>query len=392
MRGLLLAALAACAAIAPAAASPVDASRPTPTVSSTTPPAAPSLRNGQDIFSSFLDGRADPGCDSEHSDRRWEQHFSRAPARLADDAQDVLPLFGYVVDELRKADMPTEFALIPFVESGYRPGARNGSGPAGLWQFIATTARNHHVPVGAQYDGRLSAVDSTTAAVRYLKTLYGMFGGDWRLALMAYNAGEYRVLQAMRTAGMNAQNARPSELPGMSKVTYEYVEKLHALACVLDHAQQQGNLLTSLDRPVPVLTEHALPVGTSLNAWAGQRAIEPQLLARLNPALASARAAPSGVHVLAPVAAAQPGSAGAVVASADVGRIAETNDAAPTVVATTARTSNTQARTHTVRNGESAWAIARRYGVTVATLLASNGLDKRAVLKPGMVLSFDDRP
>ncbi|MEQ7776069.1 lytic transglycosylase domain-containing protein [Xanthomonas hortorum] len=392
MRRLLLAVLAACAAIAPAAASPADASRPTPASSATTPPVAPSLRNGQDIFSSFLDGRADPGCDSEHSDTRWEQHFSRAPARLADDAQDVLPLFGYVVDELRKADMPTEFALIPFVESGYRPGARNGSGPAGLWQFIATTARNHHVPVGAQYDGRLSAVDSTTAAVRYLKTLYGMFGGDWRLALMAYNAGEYRVLQAMRTAGMNAQNARPSELPGMSKVTYEYVEKLHALACVLDHAQQQGNLLTSLDRPVPVLTEHALPVGTSLNAWAGQRSIEPQLLARLNPALASARAAPSGVHVLAPVAAAQPGSAGAVVASADVGRIAETNDAAPKVVATTARTSNAQARTHTVRNGESAWAIARRYGVTVATLLASNGLDKRAVLKPGMVLSFDDRP
>ncbi len=390
MRRLLLAVLAACAAIAPAAASPADASRPA--ASATAPPAAPSLRNGQDIFSSFLDGRADPGCDSEHSDTRWEQHFSRAPARLADDAQDVLPLFGYVVDELRKADMPTEFALIPFVESGYRPGARNGSGPAGLWQFIATTARNHHVPVGAQYDGRLSAVDSTTAAVRYLKTLYGMFGGDWRLALMAYNAGEYRVLQAMRTAGMNAQNARPSELPGMSKVTYEYVEKLHALACVLDHAQQQGNLLTSLDRPVPVLTEHALPVGTSLNAWAGQRSIEPQLLARLNPALASARAAPSGVHVLAPVAAAQPGSAGAVVASADVGRIAETNDAEPTVVATTARTSNAQARTHTVRNGESAWAIARRYGVTVATLLASNGLDKRAVLKPGMVLSFDDRP
>ncbi|WP_152611932.1 LysM peptidoglycan-binding domain-containing protein, partial [Xanthomonas vesicatoria] len=49
-------------------------------------------------------------------------------------------------------------------------------------------------------------------------------------------------------------------------------------------------------------------------------------------------------------------------------------------------------RTHTVRNGESAWAIARRYGITVATLLASNGLDKRAVLKPGMVLSFNDTP
>ncbi|RBI79960.1 lytic transglycosylase, partial [Xanthomonas oryzae pv. oryzae] len=235
MRRLVLAALAACSAIAPAAASPNDASSTTAS-SAAAQISTSGIRNGREIFSSFLEGRADPGCDRAHSDTRWEEHFSRAPARLADDAQDILPLFGYVVDELRKADMPTEFALIPFVESGYRPGARNGSGPAGLWQFIATTARNHHVPVGAQYDGRLSAVDSTTAAVRYLKTLYGMFGGDWRLALMAYNAGEYRVLQAMRSAGMNAQNARPSELPGMSKVTYEYVEKLHALACVLNHA------------------------------------------------------------------------------------------------------------------------------------------------------------
>lgn len=394
MRRVILAALAAVATIAPAAAWSNDASRPTSAATAAAGAAAPDTRNGREIFSSFLEGRADPGCDSEHSDTRWEQHFSRAPARLADDGQDVLPLFGYVVDELRAADMPTEFALIPFVESGYRPGARNGSGPAGLWQFIATTARNHHVPVGAQYDGRLSAVDSTTAAVRYLKTLYGMFGGDWRLALMAYNAGEYRVLQAMRSAGMNAQNARPSELPGMSKVTYDYVEKLHALACVLDHAQQQGTLLTSLDRQVPVLTEHALPAGTSLNTWAGQRAIEPQLLARLNPAVASARAAPKGVHVLAPAAAAQPGSSGAVVASTPAGMDADTAGPATAVASTTtARTSRpSPARTHTVRNGESAWAIARRYGITVATLLASNGLDKRAVLKPGMVLSFNDTP
>ena len=53
--------------------------------------------------------------------------------------------------------------------------------------------------------------------MRYLKTLHGMFGGDWRLATMAYNAGEYRVLQSLRKAGMNAQNAKPSALPGLSR-------------------------------------------------------------------------------------------------------------------------------------------------------------------------------
>ncbi|RBH01702.1 lytic transglycosylase, partial [Xanthomonas oryzae pv. oryzae] len=118
-----------------------------------------------------------------------------------------------------------------------------------------------------------------------------------------------------------------------------------------------------------------------------------QLLARLNPALAGARAAPRGVHVLAPTAPAQPGSSGAMVASADVGRDGISNDSAPTVVATAAsKASTSPTRTHTVRNGESAWAIARRYGVTVTTLLANNGLDKSAILKPGMVLSFDDSP
>jgi len=164
-----------------------------PLTAAALPPA--SVRNGQDIFASFRDGLAEPTCDAEATSPRWQKQFAHAPSRLANQDDDALVLFGYVVEELRKSDLPTEFALIPFVESGYRPNARNGGGPAGLWQFIATTAKNHRVQMTPGYDGRLSAVDSTQAAVRYLKTLHGMFGGDWRLATMAYNAGEYRVLQ-----------------------------------------------------------------------------------------------------------------------------------------------------------------------------------------------------
>lgn len=89
MRRLLLGVLAALSAAAPVAGSASE-----PSTSSTVSSPAPAVRNGRDIFASFLEGRADPGCDTEHSDRRWEQHFSRAPARLADDGQDVLPLFG----------------------------------------------------------------------------------------------------------------------------------------------------------------------------------------------------------------------------------------------------------------------------------------------------------
>ena len=42
--------------------------------------------------------------------------------------------------------------------------------------------------------------------------------------------------------------------------------------------------------------------------------------------------------------------------------------------------------THTVLRGESAWTIARRYGLRVEDLLARNNLLPRSVLRPGTVL------
>lgn len=349
----------------------------------------PTHRNGREIFANFRDGLAAPQCDAEATSARWRKQFAHAPARLGNVDDDALPLFGYVVDELRSAGLPTEFALIPFVESGYRPSARNASGPAGLWQFIATTARNHRVPMEKGYDGRLSAVDSTRAAVRYLKTLHGMFAGDWQLAVMAYNAGEYRILQSLRRGGMNAQNATASDLPGLSPITYAYVEKLHALACVLEQSENEPDLMAALDRPVPILKGHTLPANTTLAAWSAQNALDPARIARLNPALTSSRA---GTRVLAPAAAigvddtTASAQAAVLVASNDTPAAATGNSAARPARTVAAASS----RRHTVRSGESAWAIARRYGISVKTLLSFNDLDASAVLRPGMVLRYEE--
>ncbi len=340
---------------------------------------APLTRNGHQILANFRDGLAMAQCDSEATSPRWRKQFAHAPSRLGNVEDDALPLFGYVVDELVAAGLPTEFALIPFVESGYRPGARNANGPAGLWQFIASTARNHRVPMENGYDGRLSAVESTRAAVRYLKTLHGMFGGDWQLAVMAYNAGEYRILQALRRGGMNAQNARPAELPGLSPITYAYVEKLHALACVLEQAEKEPDLMAALDRQVPILRSHTLPANATLADWSAANALDPARIARLNPALTGKR---GGAKVLAP---ALPNS-GITPEMAQAATLAATTPAADTAVATAAASSGR----HTVRSGETAWSIARRHGIPVKTLLARNNLDANAILKPGMVLRFDE--
>ena len=365
-----------------------------PLTAAALPPA--SVRNGQDIFASFREGLAEPTCNAKATSPRWQKQFAHAPSRLANQDDDALVLFGYVVEELRKSDLPTEFALIPFVESGYRPNARNGGGPAGLWQCIATTAKNHRVQMTPGYDGRLSAVDSTQAAVRYLKTLHGMFGGDWRLATMAYNAGEYRVLQSLRKAGMNAQNARPAELPGLSPVTYAYVEKLHALACVLEDAETEPAVMASLDRTVPVLKGHTLPAGTSVQQWAQQRDLDPARIARLNPALASGKGRPAGqVTVLAPTAHAPVDASASVAAiavapSAPVDTTAARTAPAPAATRTVASADRPRSRRHTVRDGESPWTIARRYGMPLKALLSLNGLSGSSVLKPGAVLRVED--
>lgn len=373
---------AACAAVTPSVAATGVATAALPVDPASVP--EPGFRNGQEIFAAFRDGLAEPGCDAEATSERWRRQFSHAPRRLADADADVLPLFGYVVGELRAAGLPTEFALIPFVESGYRPDARSKNGPAGLWQFIPTTARNHEVPMEAGYDGRLSAADSTQAAVRYLRSLHGMFGGNWRLAVMAYNAGEFRLLQSLRRSGMNASNAKPQALAGLSPVTYQYVQKLHALACVLEDADRSGELTASLDRPVPVLATHTLSGQRSLREWAAVRDLEPDRIARLNPVLAGTAQPKAGRQVLAPAGARVVAEASASTAGAMAGAASPMIAAAEQAGRAVADVA--KIGTHTVREGESAWGIARRYGLTVQALLSGNGLRNGAVLKPGMVL------
>ena len=278
--------------LAPAAPAMPDAPEPAPAAADTGSPLAmvPATRSGREIYARFREGLADPVCEPESSSPRWRKHFAAAGKRLGGGDDQALALFGYVVDSLREASLPTEYALIPFVESGYQPAARSKLGPAGMWQFIRLTARAHQVPMHAGYDGRLSPVDSTRAAVRYLKTLHGMFAGDWRLAVMAYNAGEYRVFGALRRSGQVARDADPEKLTSLSGITRAYVRKLHALSCVLDRADDAEAWMQSLDRQVPLLEAVELPAGARhVEDWARGHGRDPARVRRLNPAFANGR-------------------------------------------------------------------------------------------------------
>ncbi len=73
------------------------------------------------------------------------------------------------------------------VESNYNPNAVSRKGAQGLMQLIPSTARRFGV-VDA-----FNPVDNIQGGARYLKYLLDLYGGDYGLALAAYNAGEGAV-------------------------------------------------------------------------------------------------------------------------------------------------------------------------------------------------------
>ena len=336
------------------------------------PDAIDATRSGSDIYAAFEDGLAEPGCEAGAS-ARWRAHYANTAGRLANARDDAMPLFGYVVDAMRAQHLPTEYALIPFVESRYHPDARSDGGPAGLWQMIGITARRQGVSMRPGYDGRLSPVESTRAAVRYLKLLDRTFAGNWRLAAMAYNAGEGAVLAALKRSGHGVRDADAGAVSGLSPITLAYPRKLQALSCLLQEAHARAAWQDAIDRPVPLLVDIRLPAGSgSLDAWATRHGLDAHALRRMNPAFPQGALAGRVPDLLAPAQA---------PASQPVRAFLPRT---PPI----ARDNGWSRRVHVVAAGETLADIAHRNGLATRALAARNGLEADDTVRPGMVLDL----
>ena len=315
-----------------------------------------------DLWDRIRAGFAMPELDSPLV-ARHEQYYLSRPDYLQ-------RMFGrgsfylhHIVEEVERRGMPTELALLPFVESAMNPSALSSAKAAGLWQFIPATGKRYDLNQNWWVDNRRDVVQSTRAALDYLQSIYQMNGDDWFLALASYNWGEGAVRRAVRA---NQAAGKPADYANlrMPNETRNYVPKLLALKHIVLNARQLGLQLPDLpDQPYFVTVEKIRPIDLKLAAqFAGMT--EAEFLA-LNPA-----------HNRPVISASRNNTLKIPVDRIDRFKAAMAEHAAQ-------KRPFVSWQPHTLQPGESLAEIAGRGGLTVPALLRANGISAGTHLLAG---------
>lgn len=210
------------------------------------------LRGGQvaaleapaDLWERVRRGFAMPDLQGELVERH-EQWYTTRPdyiERMADRSR--LYIF-HIVEELELRGMPTELALLPYIESAFNPQAVSSAKAAGMWQFMPGTGRDFQLTQNMLRDDRRNVLGSTRAALDYLQKLHDMFG-DWHLALAAYNWGQGNVKRAIERNQAAGLPTGYNDI-NMPAETRNYVPKLQAVKNIIANPQRMGAVLPLIE-------------------------------------------------------------------------------------------------------------------------------------------------
>ncbi len=218
---------------------PLAANNANPHVVATlTPPA--------DLWERIRRGYAMPDLSNDLvSDReRW---YASRPDYIERMTERSSKYLFHIVEELERRNMPTELALLPFIESAFNPQAVSSAKAAGMWQFMPATGKHFELKQNAFRDDRRDVLASTRAALDYLQKLHRMFG-DWHLALAAYNWGQGsvgRAIERNRKAGLGT-GYEDLKMPAETRM---YVPKLQAVKNIVLDPRKLNTVL-------PVIENH----------------------------------------------------------------------------------------------------------------------------------------
>ncbi|KND60375.1 Membrane-bound lytic murein transglycosylase D precursor [Candidatus Burkholderia verschuerenii] len=230
------------------------------------------LAGSADLWSRIRAGFQIPDLQSDLVDMQVNWYAQRPDyvERMTGRSQKYL---YHIVEELEQRHMPTELALLPFIESAYNPQALSVAKAAGMWQFVPGTGRDYNLKQNMWQDERRDVLASTSAALDYFSRLHDMFG-DWHLALAAYNWGEGNVQRAI---ARNEAAGLPTDYESlrMPNETRNYGPKLQAVKNIVANPQMYGLTLPDIpNHPYFVTVTTARDIDVTMAAKLANMSVE----------------------------------------------------------------------------------------------------------------------
>jgi membrane-bound lytic murein transglycosylase D len=275
-----------------------------------------------------------------------------------------------ILEELRREGLPEELAWLPMIESWFRVKALSPARALGPWQFISSTGYRFGLRRDRYIDERMDPVKSSRAAVRYLAELHSFFG-DWTTALAAYNCGEVRVQNTIRTQRIDYLDNFWDLYRQLPLETARFVPRFIAAVLIINNPEKYG---FTLPTPFPPMQFETVTVKQPfrLASLAASLGIDPAALTFLNPELRQ-ESTPNYDYAL----------------RIPVGLSEKTTLAVnnlPKWVPPEAEYS-----WHYVKQGETLGMIASRYRTSVAAIARLNGLTNVRYLRIGQRLKIPGR-
>ncbi|HYW49288.1 MAG TPA: transglycosylase SLT domain-containing protein [Gemmatimonadaceae bacterium] len=189
--------------------------------------------------------------------------------------------------KFREAGLPEDMTYLALIESSYMPHAYSRAAAVGMWQFMAPTAREIGMRVDWWVDERRDPMRATKGAIDFLTDLHDAYG-SWYLAAAAYNGGPGRVSRGLKRFSEEMDGSEGEDrffalaeqryLPSETKA---YVPKLIAAAMVAKEPARYGLRVDTL--PAYAYDSVDVPAGTALAAVAKAAGTTIGEIGELNP-------------------------------------------------------------------------------------------------------------
>lgn len=278
----------------------------------------------------------------------------------------------YIQEALAKRGLPLELAALPHVESSFDPTAYSKVGAAGLWQFTRSTGVRY-MRIDHIIDERRDPFFATDAAGRLLADNFSVIQ-SWPLALTAYNhglAGMRRAVQVQKTSDISTIVAKyQGRTFGFASRNF-YTAFLAALEIDSNPERYFPNL--KFDPPADTETI-TVPAFMTVDTLADALNLRENTLRNMNPALTDIvwsgdKYVPQGFELRVP-------RETAAVAEALLG----------TIEANKLFAAQRPDREHRVQRGDTLSKIAAEYRVSLAALMAANGMTNRSMIRVGQMI------